>query len=158
MKVCPCGSEKNYVACCGRFIENKELPATPEELMRSRYTAYTLVNIPYIEETMTSPAIDDFPADEAREWAKRAKWLKLEIIDTTVAGDEGTVEFIAHYSEKNKKQRLHEISSFRREHNKWLYVDGQDPDAVKTIRKAEHIGRNDPCSCGSGKKYKKCCG
>jgi uncharacterized protein len=29
---------------------------------------------------------------------------------------------------------------------------------VETIRKAETPGRNDPCSCGSGKKYKKCCG
>ncbi len=28
----------------------------------------------------------------------------------------------------------------------------------KTVRKAEKIGRNDPCPCGSGKKYKKCCG
>ena len=27
-----------------------------------------------------------------------------------------------------------------------------------TIRKAKKIGRNDPCPCGSGKKYKKCCG
>ena len=28
----------------------------------------------------------------------------------------------------------------------------------KTIVKGEKIGRNDPCPCGSGKKYKKCCG
>ncbi len=28
----------------------------------------------------------------------------------------------------------------------------------KTVKKAEKIGRNDPCPCGSGKKYKKCCG
>ena len=27
-----------------------------------------------------------------------------------------------------------------------------------TIRKDKKIGRNDPCPCGSGKKYKKCCG
>ena len=27
-----------------------------------------------------------------------------------------------------------------------------------TVRKAKKIGRNDPCPCGSGKKYKKCCG
>jgi preprotein translocase subunit SecA len=31
--------------------------------------------------------------------------------------------------------------------------------AVKTVRRAaEKVGRNDPCPCGSGKKYKKCCG
>lgn len=28
----------------------------------------------------------------------------------------------------------------------------------KTVIKGEKIGRNDPCPCGSGKKYKKCCG
>ncbi|HKL25871.1 MAG TPA: SEC-C metal-binding domain-containing protein [Desulfuromonadales bacterium] len=26
------------------------------------------------------------------------------------------------------------------------------------VRRAEKIGRNDPCPCGSGRKYKKCCG
>ncbi len=35
--------------------------------------------------------------------------------------------------------------------------DGTD-SANKTIRKGKKIGRNDPCPCGSGKKYKKCCG
>jgi hypothetical protein len=30
--------------------------------------------------------------------------------------------------------------------------------ATKTIRKEKLPGRNDPCPCGSGKKYKKCCG
>ena len=28
----------------------------------------------------------------------------------------------------------------------------------RTIVKGEKVGRNDPCPCGSGKKYKKCCG
>jgi preprotein translocase subunit SecA len=35
--------------------------------------------------------------------------------------------------------------------------DGTD-NANKTIRKGKKVGRNDPCPCGSGKKYKKCCG
>ena len=35
--------------------------------------------------------------------------------------------------------------------------DGTDT-ANKTVRKGKKIGRNDPCPCGSGKKYKKCCG
>ncbi|NLO96663.1 MAG: preprotein translocase subunit SecA, partial [Peptococcaceae bacterium] len=35
----------------------------------------------------------------------------------------------------------------------------EDQQAVKTPRRVgEQIGRNDPCPCGSGKKYKKCCG
>lgn len=35
--------------------------------------------------------------------------------------------------------------------------DGTD-NANKTVRKGKKVGRNDPCPCGSGKKYKKCCG
>ena len=37
--------------------------------------------------------------------------------------------------------------------------DAPIPDApVEQARAAEAPGRNDPCPCGSGKKYKKCCG
>jgi preprotein translocase subunit SecA len=36
---------------------------------------------------------------------------------------------------------------------------GEDTPETKTVkREHDKIGRNDPCSCGSGKKYKKCCG
>ncbi len=34
----------------------------------------------------------------------------------------------------------------------------KEQKASRTIRKETKIGRNDPCPCGSGKKYKKCCG
>ncbi|BBO80564.1 protein translocase subunit SecA [Desulfosarcina ovata subsp. sediminis] len=37
--------------------------------------------------------------------------------------------------------------------------DGDAPAAKKPVkRESEKVGRNDPCPCGSGKKYKKCCG
>ncbi|MGE5622105.1 MAG: SEC-C metal-binding domain-containing protein, partial [Bacillota bacterium] len=35
---CPCGSGRNYAACCGRFIEEGLVPRSAEELMRSRYS------------------------------------------------------------------------------------------------------------------------
>ena len=38
-------------------------------------------------------------------------------------------------------------------------TSGDDSDSGnKTVRKGKKVGRNDPCPCGSGKKYKKCCG
>ena len=38
-------------------------------------------------------------------------------------------------------------------------VQSQQPLKPAPVhRQAEKVGRNDPCSCGSGKKYKKCCG
>ena len=44
---------------------------------------------------------------------------------------------------------------FAEEVRKELYREAKK---ANTIVKGEKIGRNDPCSCGSGKKYKKCCG
>lgn len=41
------------------------------------------------------------------------------------------------------------------ERRKELYLEQKKSG---TVRKDEKIGRNDPCPCGSGKKYKKCCG
>ena len=35
---------------------------------------------------------------------------------------------------------------------------GDDTAKPTTVRKGKKIGPNDPCPCGSGKKYKKCCG
>lgn len=36
--------------------------------------------------------------------------------------------------------------------------DEKLPDPVKPVSVEKKPGRNDPCSCGSGKKYKQCCG
>ena len=36
--------------------------------------------------------------------------------------------------------------------------DELQPSAVSVRRRMPKVGRNDPCPCGSGKKYKKCCG
>ncbi|NLK72861.1 MAG: preprotein translocase subunit SecA [Clostridiales bacterium] len=37
-------------------------------------------------------------------------------------------------------------------------VPNPEPQSLQPIRKEKTVGRNDPCPCGSGKKYKKCCG
>jgi len=147
---CPCGTGKSYADCCGVFISNQKLPLTPEALMRSRYTAYTRANIDYIIQTMKSPAADNFDVKDAEEWAKTVNWIGLDVIKTKYDANQGIVEFRAHYSLDGKKNILHEISEFRFENGKWYYVDGTIPN--------QKIGRNDPCPCGSNKKYKKCCG
>jgi len=41
---------------------------------------------------------------------------------------------------------------------KILYMSHGDEPPRMPIKKQKKIGRNDPCPCGSGKKYKKCCG
>jgi len=58
-----------------------------------------------------------------------------------------------------KARHLHELPQwgnvFTAEEQERIYVAERDS---RTVRNADKIGRNDPCSCGSGKKYKKCCG
>ncbi len=67
---CPCKSEKEYAQCCEPFIIGNQLPNTPEQLMCSRYTAYTQANIDYIVATMKGAALKDFDKASAKQWAK----------------------------------------------------------------------------------------
>ncbi len=154
---CPCGTGKLYFDCCGPFITHQKIPATPEELMRSRYTAYTQVNLDYIAQTMKSPAADHFDVEAVREWAKKVSWTGLDVIRARQDLNQGIVEFRAFYSIDGKKNIIQELSEFHFENGKWYYLQGTQPDA-KTRARAEKIGRNDRCPCGSNKKYKKCCG
>lgn len=157
MENCVCGSQKNYADCCGRFINGQQFPATPEELMRSRYTAYTQINLDYIAHTMKSPAADDFDPVSMRQWEEKIEWISLEILATTVNADQGWVEFLAYFYEDKQKQVIHELSEFHRIDGKWYYIDGKQPKQRPVVAETL-VGRNDPCPCDSGKKYKKCCG
>lgn len=159
MSTCPCNSNLEYSACCEPFIKGGAKPPTAEKLMRSRYTAYTLAEIDYIEKTTDPASRPHFDRNGSLQWAKNSEWLGLEILKTE-AGTEndtkGLVEFVARYRYEGVERAHHERSEFRKRDGQWYFVDGklvQEP-----VRVGEKIGRNDPCPCGSGKKYKKCCG
>lgn len=124
INACPCCSTKNYIECCQPYITNKQLPPTPEALMRSRYTAYTQANVDYIAQTMLAPAANHFNAEEARLWARDAEWQKLEVLNSHVDGKIGFVEFIAYFHYQKTPQTLHEKSEFHLVDQKWMYVDG----------------------------------
>jgi len=57
-------------------------------------------------------------------------------------------------------QREEEVEEIRQKQKQdYVLSRGEDTPANQTIKRdSEKIGRNDPCPCGSGKKYKKCCG
>ncbi len=148
MELCPCGSNNQYVECCEPFIRGEKKPKTPEELMRSRYSAYNKMHLDYIAQTMRGPAASDFDPNHAEHWSSQIKWLGLQVIRSESDGKQGTVEFIIHYSHNNNKDVMYEISEFICDNGTWFYIDGATPK----------IGRNDTCPCGSKKKYKKCCG
>lgn len=153
MPPCPCGSTLDLAACCGRFHAGEAAP-TAEALMRSRYAAYALGRLDYIAATCAGPAALAFDRAEAETLQFGTSWLGLEIVATRKGGEtdsEGTVSFVARYRHNGVEAALSETSRFRRIEGRWFYWDRE-----ATARSAA-IGRNDPCPCGSGKKYKKCC-
>ncbi len=167
MSDCPCRSldqsKLSYDACCRPFIEGKKPAPTAEALMRARYTAYVVRNISYIDSTQVKVEGEEFNKEEALKWAESSEWLGLEIKKTQKGGaadPTGVVEFVAHYKDKasGTELRHHETSLFSRSTGEWKFKEGQIHGAQPVRRLEPKLGRNDPCSCGSGKKFKKCCG
>jgi SEC-C motif-containing protein len=156
MTFCPCQSGRDLGDCCGAIIAG--IPAaSPEALMRARYTAFLQGDMAFLEATLAPEKLVEFDRIEVEESAKDAQGLGFEVRATGSEGDEGAVEYIARFRMRGQPYLHHEIASFRRDNGVWLYVDGE-VDPKQAPREAVKIGRNDPCPCGSGRKYKKCCG
>jgi len=158
MNACPCGSTKSFELCCQPIIAGR--PAeTAEALMRSRYSAYAVGNVDYLQKTSAGEALMKFDRADLKRSIQATEWLGLEILDTTdgLEGDDvGTVTFKARFRENGKAGTLSERSEFRRIGRAWHYCRGDVN--VENGQAASRIGRNDPCPCGSGKKFKKCHG
>lgn len=120
--------------------------------MRSRYTAFVLGATDHLQGTWhPSTRLAYLDMENAPQWTG------LEIRRTVGGGeadDRGTVEFVARYRTNGRPGALHETSRFLREDGRWYYVDGDIHEAPC----ARTPSRNAPCPCGSGKKYKRCCG
>lgn len=158
MSNCPCGSKKEYSLCCGPFLDGDKNPEEAVQLMRSRYTAYVKKDIFYIFDTHLPEARGTLSLESLANWISSSNWLDLTILSTEKGkpGDDyGIVDFKAAYLHKGKKEIHHEISSFVKKDGKWYYETYLDEN--KKERDGLKIGRNDPCHCNSGKKYKKCC-
>jgi len=159
--ICPCGRGPVLADCCGPYIKGTKRPATAEDLMRSRYSAYVVQDVDYVINTHSPETVDSVDRDGAQSWSQEAEWKGLEIISTEkgqAGDDEGTVEFVARYVLEGELHTHHERSRFQRLDGVWHYVDGEMIKPAPIIRSSPKVGRNDPCPCNSGKKYKKCCG
>ena len=123
---CPCTSGKSFNKCCGRFLEatHQQHAKTPEQLMRSRFTAFKLGGHgQYLIATWadtTCPTTNSSALDE-----KELDWQHLAILDSSVSGDTGIVEFKAFYKDSDGSLAcLHERSSFIRQNGRWFYTQG----------------------------------
>jgi len=159
VSTCICGSGRAFGDCCGPIIAGKPAP-TAEALLRSRYAAYAMGNTDYLAATLTADIRNEFDPDEQEQTAGDAEWLGLDVRSVSGGGvddDAGEIEFVAKFRLRGEPRMHHEVSQFRREDDRWLCAGGEvDPKAPP--RRAVKVGRNQPCPCGSGKKFKKCCG
>lgn len=159
MTQCPCGSGSTYSECCEPVISGAQKAATAEQLMRARYSAYVNTEMNFIFESTHPDHREGYDHAGTKEWAESSEWLGLDIISTSKGGSEdsvGEVEFIARFTEGGNKREHHEAGQFKKKGGEWYFTEGTMVRAKPlTVVK---IGRNDPCSCGSGAKYKKCCG
>ena len=149
-KPCPCGSNTSFTECCARILKDHSLAKTAEQLMRSRYTAFTLKDNTYL---LKSWAKESRPEHLNVEEAP-VQWLDLKVENSKEGQEQdstGTVTFTARFISSGHLCHLREESRFVREENKWFYLDGTPESSTAKI------SRNGKCPCGSGKKYKRCC-
>ncbi len=129
--------------------------------MRARYSAYVLGEVDYVLATHDPSNREGVDREATETWSKQAEWRGLEIVDRQAGGpgdDAGVVEFIARYQVKGQDLSHHERSRFKKVDGTWFYLDGDMVKAKPVQRDQPKVGRNEPCPCGSGKKFKKCHG
>jgi SEC-C motif-containing protein len=124
--------------------------------MRSRFTAHVARDFGYLHRTYAPTAKTPFTGEED---PTTLGWSRLVIHSHEPGNNPDTafVDFTAFFVDKNGEHPLQEKSEFRRTDGRWLYTrtTRQGPAPIKST--APKVGRNDPCPCGSGKKYKHCC-
>lgn len=149
-ELCPCGSALEYSLCCQRYLSGSEVAPSPAHLMRSRYCAFVKKNADYLVKTWHPTCQAGTFRDDIQNGFAHTEWLGLTVFATEAgrSPNEGFVSFVARFRENSKNGAIIERSRFLKENGQWYYIDGARP----------LIGRNDPCPCGSGKKFKKCCG
>ena len=157
---CPCGTGKSYQDCCRPCHCGETHAPSAVALMRSRYAAYVLGEIEYLAKTIPLLERKEFDRRGAKEWSESAQWLGLEILGDSESKDGKTasVEFIAKFKTDGQVHKHHELSKFKRQGERWFFVDGKLISNDEQAAPSASISRNAPCPCGSGKKYKKCCG
>lgn len=147
---CACGSGKSADACCLPIMQGIQQAQTAEQLMRSRYTAYVMENSEYLLHSWHSSTRPQTLSLKPGE----VNWVGLTVgkIQAGQPGDrKGEVEFVASYEQAGQNRQVQENSCFIFEQNQWFYLQESIGSAGKKT------GRNAPCPCGSGKKFKKCC-
>jgi SEC-C motif domain protein len=153
---CPCGSGKNFEVCCGPLLSGARRADTAEELMRSRFTAHVARDYAYLHRTYQPTSKQPFTGESD---PSPPGWSRLVIHNHELGSNPDTafVDFTPYFVDERGEHPVPEKSEFRRVDGQWLFARSvrMGPAPVKST--GPKVGRNDPCPCGSGKKYKHCC-
>lgn len=165
MQLCPCRISPElkflttpiaYADCCQPYHNLDAQAASAERLMRTRYSAFVLQKADYIVKTtvLAQQALLDIISIE--KWAHETNWAGLEIVSHTakLGKRHAQVEFKAYYTESKEQPdgahaAHHELSSFVEANGRWYFLD-------PTVKM--NVSQKQPCICGSGEKFKRCCG
>ena len=147
---CPCKSNKEFEQCCQPIIQGQIKANSPEQLMRSRYSAYAVGNAEYIIKTYSKISRSKQSLNDIKTWAEQCQWVNLIIHQS----NNTHVEFSAYFIEENELYVLRENSEFHQEENCWVYHTGN----IIENAQLDKVKRNEPCPCQQSKKFKQCCG
>ncbi len=153
-KSCLCFSELPFEKCCQPILKGEQKAANAKILMRSRFTAYVLKDYSYIFNTYAEAQRLQLSVKVLSQSAQSTDWLSLQIINHRAELTSAQVEFKAYYKVDSCFYVMHELSEFILENNSWRYTTGKMLESSGEIKPE----RNSQCLCGSGKKFKKCCG
>jgi len=153
---CPCGGGQKFAACCEPILKREKPAENAEKLMRSRFTAHVARNWEHLHRSYAKTANEPYAPEgdvEGRDWSR----LVIHSHEPGVRPDTAYVDFTAYYKEGDAEHPMHEKAEFHKIGGAWLYARAvrEGPAPIKSGQ--AKVGRNDPCPCGSGKKYKQCC-
>lgn len=147
---CPCQSTLSYTDCCQPLHTFAQLPKTALALMQSRYCAFYLKNTDYIIKTTAPSQQDGLDKASLQAWADTMNWTNLEIISHNQVGKRHAQVHFRAYFDNGQGQQVHdERSAFVKIGERWYFLDPTLPI---------NLTGKQPCLCGSGDKFKACCG
>ncbi|HWA10057.1 MAG TPA: YchJ family metal-binding protein [Opitutaceae bacterium] len=153
---CPCGSGRSFGQCCAPILSGREPAPDAERLMRARFTAHATHHFKFLHDTYRDTAGKPFTAEEGEPGIR---WTRL-VVHSHEPGnspERAFVDFSAYGAENGEEKVLHEKAEFGKVDGTWLYLREARLGPAPYKSAAPKVGRNDPCPCGSGKKYKHCC-
>jgi SEC-C motif-containing protein len=137
-------------------LKQQRLAENAEVLMRSRFTAHAIGDYRHLHRTYLATARQPYVEQQGGD----VHWTRLVIHSHEPGAKPGSafVDFTAYFEESGREQPMHEKSEFLQQGGEWFYAKTvrSGPAPVKSV--GPKVGRNDPCPCGSGKKFKHCCG